>query len=60
VARLFGLFGPRVLADNQGVVSDANQALGGRSVLLCGQHGEHVYSRRSNAARLSIESMLRA
>jgi hypothetical protein len=43
VARLFGLSAGRVLADNQGVITEANQALGGRSILLCGQHGElHV------------------
>lgn len=43
VARLFGLSAARVLADNQGVITEANQALGGRSILLCGQHGErHV------------------
>lgn len=40
VARLFGLPAARVLADNQGVVTDAQQALGGRSILLCGQYGE--------------------
>lgn len=40
VARLFGLSVPRLLADNQGVVSEAHQALGGRSILLCGQYGQ--------------------
>lgn len=45
VARLFRQSVLRVLADNQQVVPEAHQALGGRSILLCGQSGERVYWR---------------
>jgi len=40
VARLFSLSELRVLADNRGVVTNAEEALGGKSILLCGQFGE--------------------
>jgi hypothetical protein len=40
VSRLFGLNYLNVLADNQGMISDPNQPLAGRSILLCGQNGE--------------------
>jgi hypothetical protein len=31
---------PRLLADNQGVITNADQPLGGSSILLCGRYGE--------------------
>lgn len=40
VARLFSLSELRVLADNRGVVTNAEEALGGKSILLCGQFGQ--------------------
>lgn len=42
VSELFGLDYASVLQDNQGVISNPNEPLAGRSVLLCGDNGESL------------------
>jgi hypothetical protein len=52
VSSLFGLDYLNVLADNQGMISDPNQPLAGRSILLCGRNGEQLSSRTATGVEI--------